>query len=393
MRRHLPLLVTGLAASLGLMFLVWQLWLTFVPTAPTPRNRPDPPRNTAANNPDPAKPPLKGPKAAANPNPTTARSANRPAPVEVTLAGVTSYTAPLHANAVGRPPVKEGPRTLTGPTIPPDPVAYAASLPTPDPDLVAYLRRWRSSIATGSTPPDAAALDPLLERTTLAAHQLYDIGRAIRFVEATPDAGLPFYRAAIRRATQAAGDGSLTPADTTALAFLARPLWENREYRICTDAYDILRRTEPEGSFAAYRAAHLYAEGFYMLGWEQPSLSLTAADIYVRMLNGETNGYTPGPDEVADLHWGTGLALRVGGKVEESIPYFRTAAEYPKNQYFSDGARMYLITTLAEAGHVAEAQQALETYQESLKPDSLSRATQAIAAATPPSTTIEPSTP
>ena len=362
MRRHLPLILTLAAVAVAVSILGWQVWLTV---------RPDPVRSPRTNTQRgvgddetqtrPAARPARvvQVRPERDPNPEVLRSLDDPEPVEVELMAVVQYEAPLHANAPGRMPAKEGERKTGSATLPPDPVAYAASLPDIDPALLAWLRRWEAAVLAHGPLPGKDDRAPL-EGTRLRPRQLYEIGRGIRFVQSNDKGGLSFYKAAVIRAAeglQHATADSLTreqQGDRYALRMMARPLWHAGDYATSITLFQTLTHVEPADSFAAYRARFLWAECYYELGRpsEKRELYEEAWAIYKPLIKHPPSHLSEA--ELGELHWAAGAVLYGLGRYTESAEQLVYAAEV-KRQPYSETAKVHRVWALAWSGQRDEA--------------------------------------
>ena len=367
MRRHLPLILTLAAVAVAVSILVWQVWLTV---------RPDPPRSPrtttqrgVGDDEDQTRPAARvvQVRPERDPNPEVLRSLDDPEPVEVKLMAVVKYEAPLHANAPGRMPAKEGERKIGGDTLPPDPVAYAATLRDIDPALLAWVRRWEAAVLTDTPLPSKDDRAPL-ESTRLAPHELYQIGRGIRYVQGNEKGGLSFYQAAVARAADTLSDvspESLTPAqqrDRHALRMMARPLWENTDYATAQMLFETLAPLEPVSTFARYRAMYLRAEAPYMraIRGGEPEFAGPAADAMLAMLEGDTGGYAPSQQEHDELIWAVGGSLYAADRFEQALPHLEQAAFTPRPMPFTQSARLHYLGALVRTGQKPLAREELK---------------------------------
>lgn len=363
MRRHLPLILPFAAVTLAVGILVWQLVLTFGPEPEKSSRRvAEQPIDGIGESDVQANHLRRAVKSERNPNPDAVRSLTHPEPVRVEFAGVLKYGAPLHANGPGRMPAKEGERELGGDTLPSEPLAYARSLKGIDPPLLAWLQRWHAAVLADRSLPDKNDHPPL-DTTRLAAHELYELGRGIRFIQGDEEGGLSFYRAAIKQATVNLRDPpstTLTPQqvrDRDSLRMLARPLWTSGDYHAALNLFALLASAEPDGTFEQYRARYLEAEARLALVEESASYADEAAGVYADLL--ANPGYELSPALTGELHWALGSALYTKGDFSSSILHFREA-RLVKNQYYTKMAEDMEIHATALSGNL-DAARALVT--------------------------------
>lgn len=263
-------------------------------------------------------------------------------------------------------PAKEGERTLGGNTLPPDPLVYARSLKHLDPALHGWLQQWHTAVAAGQ-PLSEADSGPPLNGTRLVPHELYEIGRGVRFVQGNAKRPLSFYKAAVARAAETLADispDSLTPSqqrDRQALRMMARPLWQARDYEAAQPLFEVLAPLEPEGTFARFRALYLRAESPYMraIRGGEPSYAPIAVTRFERMyLDGDTGGYEPTELERSELVWAMGASLFATERHEDALPYLEQAAALG-NMPFTNSAKLHHVLALARTGRKDAAREAL----------------------------------
>ena len=364
MRRHLPLILTLAAVAVAVSILGWQVWLTV---------RPDPVRSPRTNtqrgvgdDEDQTRPAARPARVVQvrperDPNPEVLRSLDDPEPVKVELAGLLKYKAPLHANAPGRMPTKEGERTIGGDTLPPDPAAYAAGLPNIDPALLTWLREWQRRMATQDLMlMDQEVLETHLRQSDLEVAQLYEVGRGIAFVEGRPTLASSFYRRAVAKAGDALSHtsfGSLDEAqssDRDALRHMARLLWEQGDFETTARLFDILTRVESPDDFLGYRARFLRAESIFMMRERGVEYSRQAAALFENLAQ-SGGGYEPNADEKRELAWVLGLCYYYASDPETARPYLASAVTGGSTDYYRAEAVYLLLQTLLDLDRKGDA--------------------------------------